>query len=394
MWQTFSFNAPQIRFGMDTIDFLGKQVKRLGGKNTLIITGPSVQKTGVLARALALLDEQKIKHNVYIAPRSQVEPTSKDADTTADVIKNGRFDSVVGIGGGSVMDTAKLAVALLDHPGSAREYFSEKRLLKRSMPMIMIPTTSGTSSEITPYSVLVDETDGFKKSAVALCLLPDVAIIDPRLTVSVPQAVTATTGMDAFIHALEAYTAKTANSMCDVLALESMRIIARWLGPAFADGSNLEARYQMALGTMYAGIGLCNVGTHIVHSMSEIFSAEENVTHGDSLSAILLACMESMYVALPEKVFAIGQALGQPMQGLSLQEGAQVTLNALADFIESVELPASLKDLGIKEDAGKIEAWAEASFRDLQHLNTAPRNYSAQNLQKVFQRAFATCSCC
>jgi alcohol dehydrogenase len=388
MWQRFTVNTPQIRFGVDSVNSLGSQLQRLGASRVLVISGPFVKKTEAWQRVQAALGNHKIAYESLIPPRSQLEPTSRDTDATAQIIKEGKFDAIVGLGGGSVMDTAKMAAALVSNPGQTREFFHEKKLRKRDLPMIMIPTTSGTSSEITPYSVLVDESDGLKKSAVALALLPDVAIIDPRLTLSAPPSLTAATGMDAFIHALEAYTAKTANPLCDIMALESMALINRWLGPAVADGSNLEARCHMSLASVYAGMGLCNVGTHVIHSLGEIYSAQENVSHGDSLCAILLACVDSMTVALPEKIWRLGQTLGENMEGISWAKGSKITLQALAWLLRSVKLPSTLPEAGIS-DSSKIAAWAEAGYEDLQRLQTAPRDYTAQDLIDILTRSFA-----
>jgi alcohol dehydrogenase class IV len=167
-----------------------------------------------------------------------------------------------------------------------------------------------------------------------------------------------------------------------------MALINRWLGPAVADGVNLEARCYMALASMYAGMGLCNVGTHVIHSMGEIYSAQENVSHGDSLCAILLACVDSMALALPEKLWRVGQALGENMDGISLAKGSKITIDALAGLLRRLKLPSKLQDVGISDNS-KIAAWAEASYEDLQRLNTSPRNYGLQDLIDVFTYSFS-----
>ena len=194
---------------------------------------------------------------------------------------------IIGLGGGSILDVAKMASALVINPGKTEDYFGKEKVPRRGKPTIIVPTTAGTGAEATKHAIFLDRKSNVKKVVASANLLPNVAIVDPVLTVSCPPAVTASAGIDAFIHSAEAFLSKNANTITDALALESIAIITRWLGPAFADGQEMEARYQMSLGSLMAGVVLNNSGTSLVHAMAYPVGGEHHTPHGVTLSALL-----------------------------------------------------------------------------------------------------------
>ena len=387
MWKNFSFNSPRITFGMDSVAQLGEEAKKMAAKRVLVVTGPSVKKTGVWDKAKAALKAQKLDYDLYVQPRTLLEPSATEPEEMAQAMEKGKFDLIVGIGGGSVMDTAKMAAALVTNKGKTGDYYGLDNIPKRGLPAIMLPTTSGTSSEMTPFAVFINPDTHQKSTVVSFKLLPDLAIIDPMLTVSAPASITAATGMDAFIHALEAYLSKAASPVCDTMAIEAMAGIARWIGPAYADGGNLEARYEMSLATMYAGFCLCNVGAHLIHAMGQTFSAEEDVSHGNSLCAVLVACVEALALAQPEKVFNLGELLGEDMEGYSLREGAEVALDALASLMRSIKMPTCLPDLDIDPDENKLKEWAKVTYDSRRQLAKSPRDFTFEDVLDIYYSA-------
>ncbi len=387
MFQQIVFNTPNIIFGMDTIQQLGQQAKKLGAGRALLVTGPNVKEAGVLEKALSSLKSESIEVEVNIQGRDTPEPATSVVEETAEVARKGNFDVIIGLGGGSILDVAKMASALVTNPGKTKDYFGREKVPKRGKPTIIIPTTSGTGAEVTKHAIFLDREVNVKKAVASTALLPNVAIVDPMLTVTCPPRVTASAGIDAFIHAAEPFLSKNANPITDALALEAVSIITRWLGPAFADGQNLEARYYMALGSLMAGIVLNNSGTSLVHAMAYPVGGEYHTPHGITLSALLLACFEGIIMAKQEKMVKLAIAMGEKIDGLPAREAATRALQAIKHLLQSVDLPVSLTDLNIT-DRTKVPRWAVEAHKEQRLLSRSPRLLSVKDIEKIYELAF------
>ncbi len=387
MFQQIVFNTPNIIFGMDTIQQLGQQAKKLGAGRALLVTGPNVKEAGVLEKALSSLKSESVEVEVNIQGRDTPEPATSVVEETAEVARKGNFDVIIGLGGGSILDVAKMASALVTNPGKTKDYFGREKVPKRGKPTIIIPTTSGTGAEVTKHAIFLDREVNVKKAVASTALLPNVAIVDPMLTVTCPPRVTASAGIDAFIHAAEPFLSKNANPITDALALEAVSIITRWLGPAFADGQNLEARYYMALGSLMAGIVLNNSGTSLVHAMAYPVGGEYHTPHGITLSALLLACFEGIIMAKQEKMVKLAIAMGEKIDGLPAREAATRALQAIKHLLQSVDLPVSLTDLNIT-DRTKVPRWAVEAHKEQRLLSRSPRLLSVKDIEKIYERAF------
>jgi alcohol dehydrogenase len=386
MYQIIQFNTPSILFGMDAIDQLGRQAKKLGAGRTLLVTGPNVKEAGILDRALSSLRTESIDVEVNVQGRDTPEPATSVVEDTAEVARKGKFEVIIGLGGGSILDVAKMASALMTNPGKTKDYFGPEKVPRRGKPTIIIPTTSGTGAEVTQHAIFLDREVNVKKAVASSALLPNVAIIDPMLTVTCPPRVTASAGIDAYIHAAEPFLSKNANPITDALALEAVSIITRWLGPAFADGKNLEARYYMAMGSLMSGMVLSNSGTSLVHAMAYPVGGEYHTSHGITLSALLLACFEGVLMAKQEKMVLLAKAMGEPMDGLSAREAASRALDAIRHLLQSVDLPVSLRDLDIT-DKTKIPKWAVEAHKEQRLLSRSPRVLSVKDIEKIYERA-------
>jgi alcohol dehydrogenase class IV len=207
------------------------------------------------------------------------------------------------------------------------------------------------------------------------------------LTLSCPPRVTASAGIDAFIHAAEPFLSKNANPITDSLALDAVAMLTRWLGPAYADGGNLDARYYMALGSVMAGMVLSNAGTSLVHAMAYPVGGEYHTPHGITLSAILVACFEGILMAKQDKMVLLAGAMGEKVDGLSPREGARTALEAIRHLLQSVGLPASLGDLEIT-DKTKIPRWAVEAHKEQRLLSRSPRVLSVKDIEKIYERSF------
>jgi alcohol dehydrogenase class IV len=387
MFSTIQFSTPSIIFGMDTLDQIGQQAKKLGAGRALLVTGPHVQEAGILDKALSYLKPEAITVEVNVQGRDTPEPATSVVEETAEVARKGNFDVIIGIGGGSILDVAKMASALVTNPGKTKDFFGPEKVPKRGKPTIIVPTTSGTGAEVTKHAIFLDREVNVKKAVASTALLPNVAIVDPMLTVSCSPRVTASAGIDAFIHAAEPFLSKNANPITDALALDAVSTTTRWLGPAFADGQNLEARYHMSLGSLMSGIVLNNSGTSLVHAMAYPIGGEYHTPHGISLSALLLACFEGILMAKQEKMVLLAKAMGEPVDGLSPREAAGRALEAIRHLLQSVALPVSLRDLHIT-DKTKIPRWAAEAHKEQRLLSRSPRNLSVEDIENIYAKAF------
>ncbi len=388
MFQNILFQTPTIIFGIDSLKQIGEQAKKLGAGKALLISGPQVQKAGLLDKTKAYLEAEKIKVEVNIQDRDTPEPAVEVVEATAKIAKKGKFDVIIGLGGGSILDVSKMAAALVTNPGTTRDYFGRERVPKRGTPTIIVPTTAGTGAEVTKHAIFLDREINVKKVVASSNLLPNVAIVDPVLTLTCPPSVTASSGIDAYIHSAEAFLSKNANTITDTLALESIAIITKWLGPAFADGQNMEARYHMSLGSLMAGVVLNNSGTSLVHAMAYPVGGEHHTPHGVTLSALLVACFDYVSVAKAEKMAALARAMGENIDGLAPREVVEQTLDAIHYLIKSVNLPASLTDLGIDRGKTDIHQWAVEAHKEQRLLTRSPRILSVEDIEVIYENAF------
>jgi alcohol dehydrogenase class IV len=232
-------------------------------------------------------------------------------------------------------------------------------------------------------AVLTDKEENLKKVVSSFAIMSQVAIVDPMLTVTMPPKVTASTGIDAFIHAVESYIAINASPLTDPLAWEATRLIAENLGPAVANGQNLSARYNMALGSLMAGITLNNAGVGVVHALAYPIGAEYHVPHGIANVVTLAESMNYLSIANIPKFVQLAKAMGEPVEGISSREAAARGIQAMRALAQSVGLPCRLGDIGA--DPQKIPAMAVAAFKEKRLLGNTPRQLTQDDLRQIFE---------
>ena len=387
MFKDISFKTPNIEFGFDSIKKVGEEAKELGAKKALVVTGPHVHKAGLADQVISYLEDASIKVKLNIQEKKTPEPTTDIAEETAKIAADENVDIVIGIGGGSIMDVAKIAAAMQANEGEVRDYLGKEKVTNKGLPTIMIPTTSGTGAEITKHAILLDVETDVKKAVASSKLLPDVAIVDPNLTVTCPASVTASAGLDAFIHAAEPFVSKNANPLTDNIALNAVSLITRWLAPAYADGNNLEARYNMALGSVLAGLVLNNSGTSLVHALSYPIGGEYHIPHGISLSILLTTCFDYIKAARPKRFVRLAKAMGENVEGLADRKATGLAIEAIDHLIKSVDLPSSLTEVEIT-DKNKVEQWAKDAYEEQRLLSRSVRVLSVEDIKKIYNNAF------
>ena len=294
-------------------------------------------------------------------------------------------DVVIGVGGGSVLDIAKLVAAQLGNEQTLADYVGIGLLKKRARKLICIPATSGTGSEVSPNAILVDDADGQKKGIISPFLLPDVVYVDPLLTMSVPPDITAATGLDALTHCLEAYTNKFAQPFIDLYAFEGMRLIAANLVKAVRHGSDEEARSQVAMGSLLGGFCLGPVNTAAVHALSYPLGSSFHLPHGLSNALLLPYVMEFNLSAAPGRYAGVAQALGCTCEKDEIAT-ARKGVEKIRSLIRECGLPATLKEVGVPYAA--IETMAADAMKITRLLKNNSRPVTLQDAINIYKSAY------
>jgi alcohol dehydrogenase class IV len=315
----------------------------------------------------------------------RAEPVAADLDVALQAARDCRAEVVVAIGGGSVMDVAKLTAALLSGRQQLTEVFGIGLLAPRSTPLVCLPTTSGTGSEVSPIAILRDARDGLKKGVISPHLVPDAAFVDPLLTVGMPPAVTAATGIDALTHCIEAYANRRAHPLVDAWALEGIRRISRSLPLAVVNGQDLEARSDVSLGSLMGGLCLGPVNTAAVHALAYPLGSEFDVAHGVSNAVLLPHVIEFNIPAATLRYAQIAHACGIAPAGTDLDQ-AQAGVRFLHELNTACGIPAHMEALGVPRDA--IARMAASAMTVQRLLAQNPREVAEQDARDIYHRAF------
>jgi choline dehydrogenase len=381
-----SFEIPTVmKHGLGAIATLADEAKALGMKRPLLVTDGGIVKAGLLERAIAPLKAGNVDFVVY--DKVVANPPIAIVDGGAQLYLSEKCDGVIGFGGGSSMDTAKAIGVVAANGGSILDYeWADPQPIRRRIPpTICVPTTSGTGSEVTLWAVITDPQRKIKFNVGGTAKIGAwVALIDPELTLGLPPAVTAATGMDALAHAIECYTCAYAQPLSDSVALHAMEHVARHLRVAFAQGHNVEARYGMSMAAMLGALAYGTESAGAAHAMSQSAGGVHDVPHGALTARVLGPVMEYNYMGEPQKFARIAQALGEDIRGLSVWEAAEKAVEAVYRLTEDVEIP-TLQEMGFQEE--EIPHLAEIAFADPQTIGN-PRDLSVEAYRKIWKRAF------
>lgn len=385
MRKTFSFTgAKKIIFGNGSILTLTSHIKEFHAQNPLLVIDKNLAKTDLLEKIANVLIPGGIKFTVY--DKVEPEPPIELADEGAKIAVKNKSDIVIGIGGGSAMDVAKAIAVLATNKGSAVDYLGLNKVPKPGLPKIMIPTTAGTGSEVTFTAVFVRKNLKKKEGMNSPYLYPELALLDPELTLSLPPVPTAQTGLDALCHAIESYTSVNSSPVSEMFSLEAIALIAENLRTCVHDGKNIVARERMLLGSLYAGIGLANAGVTAVHSLSYPLGGKYGVGHGLANTMMLLAVMDFNLPAALEKFTDVAAAMGENIEGLPEREAAYLALEAVEALIEDCGIHATLAQFGIKEK--DFPALADVALTVARPLENNPRKLTKDDMIAIYAQAF------
>lgn len=370
--------------GWGALEHLVEEVRKFNVQRILLVTDPFLEGIGIVKRVTEPLEQAGFKVDIYkdVVP----EPPLSVGEKLVAYARQSQSELVIGLGGGSALDLAKLAGIITVHEGNVEDYLNltgSKKITKKGLPTILIPTTSGTGSEVTNISVLSLETT--KDVVTHDYLVADVAIVDPELTISVPAKVTAATGVDALTHAVEAYVSKNASVVSDALALQAIRLISQSLRTAVQDGTNVQARTDMSYGSYLAGIAFFNAGVAGVHALAYPLGGQFHIAHGDSNAVLLPYVMGYIRSSCEKRMKDIYNAMGFSSNQLSQQQASYKCVDELKRLVEDVGIPSTLQGFNITADA--LESLTTDAVKQTRILARSPMPLLQQDIFTIYEAA-------
>ncbi len=375
-------NAGRIVAGPDSIEQIADIVKDYGATRVLIISDKGVARAGLIERPMALLEAAGI--TVSILDDTPPEPEVEQANAIFTAAKNSGCDMVVGIGGGSAMDVAKLIAVLLNNDVTLRELLNRAPIAKRGLPTLMIPTTAGTGSETTPNSIVLVPEDELKVGIVSPKLMPDCVILDPKMTLGLPPAITASTGMDALCHAIECYTSKKGNPFSEMIALKAISLISRSIRRAFNTGADIDARHDMLLGAMYGGMCIATSSTTAVHALAYPLGGKYRIAHGVSNAILLPFVMRFNAVGNEDKFRDVAVAMGLDVDPADSKAATEKFIEAIFELNRDLQIPSDLKRWNIT--AADLDTLVEGAAKVTRLLDNNPRPMDKNDIRAIYMQ--------
>jgi len=382
----YDYLVPAVNFmGPGCISVVGERCKILGGKKALIVTDKFLRSMegGAVELTVKYLTESGIDVCYY----DGVEPNPKDTNVKEglEIFKNENCDMIITVGGGSAHDCGKGIGIAATHEGDLYDYAGIETLTNPLPPIVAVNTTAGTASEVTRHCVITNTKTKIKFVIVSWRNLPLVSINDPLLMIKKPAGLTAATGMDALTHAVEAYVSKDANPVTDAAAIQAIKLISENLRQAVANGENIVARENMAYGSLLAGMAFNNANLGYVHAMAHQLGGLYDMPHGIANAMLLPHVERYNLISNPKKFADIAEFMGENIEGLSVMEAAEKAIDAMFRLSQDLGIPASLKDMGVKEE--DIDYMAEMALKDGNAFSN-PRKGNKKDIIEIFKSAF------
>ncbi|TDF99796.1 iron-containing alcohol dehydrogenase [Paenibacillus piri] len=379
----FRYEIPTaVEFGIGAVNGLADHVRKLGGRKALIVGDPGVVKAGIADRLSGVLRKSSVPSELFSDIQS--DPDIESVEKGTEAAKSSGCDIVIGVGGGSSLDTAKAIGLMLCNDGHIRDYVGIDKVPHKGAPVIAVPTTAGTGSEMTIWSVLSDRSHKVKLSVGSAFNCPDLALCDPELTVSLPPQVTAATGMDALTHALESYVNKATQPISEGLALQAMKLIARSLRLAVVQGENLQARHDMLMASLIAAMAFNSTRLGLAHALALPLGAHFHIPHGTVNAILLQEVMQFNVIGNTAKFAEIAAVFGERTVRLSEREAAECAVDAVRMLKKDVGIAQTLSDFGLREEhLGFIAEEAMLSG----NVPVNPRKPTLDDLKQICRKA-------
>ena len=376
------FVMPEVVFGKGARKLAGQYAEKFSLKKVLLVTDKGIIENGWLEDVVKSLDELGIEYILF----TELTPNPKDFEVMlgAESFKNNRCDGIIAIGGGSPMDLAKGVGIISTNGGMIVDYKGVDMITKAIPPMIFIPTTAGTSADVSQFGIISDTKKKIKVAIVSKNIIPDVALIDYETTLTMDNYLTACTGIDAFTHAIEAYVSKASSPLTDIHAMEAINIIYNYLPLIIKEPDNLQYREKLMFASMEAGFAFSNAILGAVHAMAHSLGGLLDLPHGECNGILLNHVVDFNYSSTPDKFNKISEIIGIKMHNYNSQEKKLILFDKLQELKESVGIIKSLKELGVRES--DIPLLAHNALNDA-CIITNPREAAKEDIEKIFYKA-------
>jgi len=371
----------RLVFGYGAVEGLPEEIGRVKGSRVLVVSDPGIKAAGVLAQVTGVLDRAKITFSTFA--EVEADPRMEVALASADAAKTYGPDVIVGLGGGSSLDISKVTSVMLTNEGPIEKYFGMELVPKPGVPLILIPTTAGTGSEMTSICVLSDTKNKVKKGIVSEHMFARAALLDPQLTLALPPRVTAMTGMDALVHAIESYVGLRATVFTDTLNLQAIRLVAANLRQAFAQGQNLSARESMLHASCLAGMAFSNTQNGLDHALALAIGGKYHLPHGLLTAFIIPWVMEYNLIAAPGKYIRIAEAFGERTKGLPEIQAARLSVKAVKSLLDDLGISYKLSSYGVPRE--EFPALAKATVGAVRLISNNPRTVTEDDVIGILE---------
>jgi alcohol dehydrogenase class IV len=401
MRTTWTFaSAGQLTFGTGAVLQLGELAARHGFRRVLVVTDPPLVKAGLVDQVRRPLSESDIAVEVFEG--GEPEPSFRIVEGAMELARRFQPDALLGLGGGSNIDLAKMLSVVIAHGGDPRLYIGDGKVPGPVMPVIAVPTTAGTGSEISASCVMTDDVNQIKVGVLSHFMRPRLAVVDPKMTLSCPRKVTADSGIDALTHAIEAFTAvnneqfdlpagetsiyQGRNPMGDIIAERAIALVGKHLVRAVNEPDNLEARSGMALAATLAGLAFSNVGVALVHALEYPLGGAVHCSHGAGNGLLLPYVMRFNMPGREVEFARIATLLGRDSHGMAIQTTAEEAIRAVEEIRQAIGIPSRLRDLGVSET--QLPVFAEKALGIKRILRVNPRHPTKDDLIGILKRAW------
>jgi alcohol dehydrogenase class IV len=376
------FVAPEFVHGVGALSLVGRYAANFGARKVMIVTDDGVVRAGWVERVVGLLDAQSIPSVVF----QDVTPNPKDHEVAAGVrlYEENGCDVIIGVGGGSPMDCAKGVGIAHANGRNVLEFEGVDEVPMPGPPLLCIPTTAGSSADVSQFAIITDTSRRVKTAIISKTVVPDVALIDPETTTTMPAELTAATGLDALVHAIEAYVSNASSAVTDLNALAAIPRLAQNLVPAIQNPRNMEYRSNMMMGSLLAGLAFSNASLGLIHAMAHSLGGMLGLPHGMCNALLLEPVVDFNYPAVPGRYNQIGRAMGLELDGLGPDDCRKSLLNELARLREGAGLKTTVGALGVA--SGDIPRLALNAFND-PCLATNPREPSIDEIARLYEKA-------
>ena len=379
----WKFKSPNlVSFGYGVVNEIGDHLKKLKAASCLVVTDPGLVAVGLVGKVMEPLASAGIAATLF--SEVQPEPVVENVEAALSLYKANACQAIVGFGGGSAIDVAKAAAMLVTNPGSFQDYAGIGKVVNKSAPFIAVPTTAGTGSEVSMFSIMV--VGGNKMGVVDHLTMPDVALVDPLLSLSVPRKAKAATGLDAFCHHLESYLSTNASPFCDAICLEGIKAISENLRAAVAGQGNLDAHYGMTYASMLGGYVMnLTEGAAANHGLAFALGAKFHVPHGLSNAVLLPHVLRVVAEAEHRKIARVGEVMGLNLTGLSPVECVDATIEAVARLVADVGCLLPLSSLGVTEK--DLDELTRSTMTQTRVMGHSTYTLTPEEIRSVFAAA-------